>query len=85
MGLTGASCLALVSSCPNLSSYARWKKKPGKGSVCCAAALEVLVAKTPCPAEEVSAGKDRLWSIVSMLVGLIRANSDCRPHEGGSE
>lgn len=25
--------------------------------------------------------KDRLWSIVSMLVGLIKANSDYRLHE----
>ena len=50
-----------------------------------AAALDVLVAKTRCCTEEVSAGKDRLWSIVSMLVGLIKANSDYRLHEGGSE
>ena len=30
-------------------------------------------------------GKERLWSIVSMLVGLIKANSDYRLHEGSSE
>ncbi|MBN2508138.1 MAG: four helix bundle protein, partial [Verrucomicrobia bacterium] len=33
-----------------------------------AAAWDVLVAKTRCSREEVSAGKERLWSIVSMLV-----------------
>ena len=49
-----------------------------------AAALDVLLAKSRCSGEEVSPGKDRLWSIVSMLVGLIRANSDYRLHEGGS-
>jgi hypothetical protein len=32
--------------------------------------------------EEVLAGKDRLMSIVSMLVGLIKANSDYRLHDG---
>jgi len=29
-----------------------------------------------------SAGKDRLWSIVSMLDRLDQANSDYRPHDG---
>jgi hypothetical protein len=48
----------------------------------CAAALDVLVAKGRCAADEVEPGKDRLVSIVSMLVGLIRANSDYRLHEG---
>jgi hypothetical protein len=38
-----------------------------------------------CSGEEVFPGKDRLWSIVSMLVGLIKANSDYRLHEGSSE
>ena len=50
-----------------------------------AAALDVLVAKGRCAGEEVLAGKDRLWSIVSMLVGLIKANSDYRLHEERSE
>jgi four helix bundle protein len=50
-----------------------------------AAALDVLVAKKRCAQEEVAAGKDRLWSIVSMLVGLIRSNSDYRRHEGNLE
>jgi hypothetical protein len=27
-----------------------------------------------CSTEDVSTGKDRLWSILSMLVGLIKAN-----------
>lgn len=50
-----------------------------------AAALDVLVAKKRCTQEEVAAGKDCLWSIVSILVGLIRSNSDYRLHEGGLE
>jgi four helix bundle protein len=48
----------------------------------CAAALDVLVAKGKCASEEIAAGKDRLVSIVSQLVGLIRANSGYRLHEG---
>ena len=50
-----------------------------------AAALDVLVAKRRCSQEEVAPGKDRLWSVVSMLVGLIKANSDYRLHEGNVE
>ena len=50
-----------------------------------AAALDVLVAKGRCAGEEVLPGKDRLWSIVSMLVGLIKANSDYRLHEENPE
>jgi four helix bundle protein len=50
-----------------------------------AAGLDVLVAKKCCSQEEVTPGKDRLWRIVSMLVGLIRANSDYRLHEGTVE
>ena len=50
----------------------------------CAAALDVLVAKSRCAEEEVLPGKDRLGSIVSMLVGLIKANSDYRLHDGAS-
>ena len=46
-----------------------------------AAALAVLVAKGCCAGEEIRPGKDRLWSIVSMLVGLIKANSDYRLHD----
>ena len=49
------------------------------------AALDVLVAKGRCPGEEVLPGKDRLWSIVSMWVGLIRANSDYRLHDQAQE
>ncbi len=48
----------------------------------CAAALDVLVAKDLCGTDEVQTGKDQLRGIVSMLVGLIRANSDYRMHEG---
>ena len=47
----------------------------------CSAALDVLVAKERYRGEELSPGKDRLWSIVSMLVGLIKANSDYRMHD----
>jgi four helix bundle protein len=50
-----------------------------------AAALDVLVAKGRYSVEEVLPGKDRLRSIVSMLVGLIKANSDYRLHEGSLE
>jgi four helix bundle protein len=48
----------------------------------CAAALDILVAKGRCPESEIEPGKERLFAIVSMLVGLIRANSDYRMHEG---
>lgn len=48
----------------------------------CAAALDVLVVKGRCLAEEVHPGKEGLLSIVSMLVGLIKANSGYRLHEG---
>lgn len=51
----------------------------------CAAALDVLVAKGQVTTQEVQPGKERLWSIVSMLVGLIRANSDYRLHEGSAD
>jgi len=48
----------------------------------CAAALDVLVAKAKCELAEVLPGKERLRGVVSMLVGLIKANSDYRLHEG---
>ena len=48
----------------------------------CAAALDVLVAKQCCSREEILPGKQHLGSIVSMLVGLIKANSNYRLHEG---
>jgi four helix bundle protein len=48
----------------------------------CAAALDVCVAKGKLCAEELTPGKDQLLRIVSMLIGLIRANSDYRVHEG---
>jgi four helix bundle protein len=50
-----------------------------------AAALDVLRAKGRCSEAEVLLGKARLWSIVSMLVALIKANSDYRLHEGSLE
>lgn len=48
----------------------------------CAAALDVLAAKGRCELTVVTLGKERLRGIVSMLVGLIKANSDYRFHEG---
>jgi four helix bundle protein len=48
----------------------------------CAAALDVSVAKGKLRAEELIPGKEQLRRIVSMLVGLIKANSDYRLHEG---
>ena len=50
-----------------------------------AAALDVLVAKGRCRALDMQPGKDRLWSIVSMRVGLIKANSDYRLHEPNTD
>ena len=50
-----------------------------------AAALDVLVAKGHCTEQEVEPGKARLRSIVSMLVGLIRSNSNYRLHEPSSD
>ena len=50
-----------------------------------AAALDVLVAKGRGSAEEMLPGKDKLVSIVSLLVGLIRSNSDYRLFEEGQE
>ena len=47
----------------------------------CAAALDVLVAKGRSPSQDVVPGKDQLWSIVSMLVALIKANSSYRLHD----
>jgi four helix bundle protein len=51
----------------------------------CAAALDVLVAKGLCEPGAVMPGKERLRKTVSMLVGLIKANSDYRMHEAKGE
>jgi four helix bundle protein len=51
----------------------------------CAAALDVLVAKHAFEPNEVLPGKERLRKTVSMLVGLIKANSEYRVHEGSGE
>jgi four helix bundle protein len=48
----------------------------------CAAALDVLRSKGRCSEEDMLPGKDRLWSIVSMWVALIKSNSDYRLHDG---
>ncbi len=50
----------------------------------CAAALDVIVAKGQLQEPTVRPGKERLRGIVSMLVGLIRANSDYRLHDSPS-
>jgi hypothetical protein len=47
----------------------------------CAAALDVLASQGRCELTVVAPGKERLRRIVSMLVGLIKANSDYRLHE----
>lgn len=47
----------------------------------CAAALDVVAAKGAADQSDVLPGKEHLREIVSMLVGLIKANSDYRPHE----
>ncbi|HEV2211493.1 MAG TPA: four helix bundle protein [Verrucomicrobiae bacterium] len=47
----------------------------------CAAALDILALQRRISAAELLPGKERLRRIVSMLVGLIRANSDYRLHE----
>jgi four helix bundle protein len=50
----------------------------------CAAGLDVLAAKGRCAANLTNAGKRTLCDIVSMLVGLIKANSDYRLHDEGA-
>jgi four helix bundle protein len=47
----------------------------------CAACLDVLVAKSRLAAGEALPGKELLQGIVSMLIGLIRSNSESRLHE----
>ena len=42
----------------------------------CAACLDVLVAKKKVDEDRIKKGKDQLYQIVSMLIGLIRANSE---------
>ncbi len=42
----------------------------------CAACLDVLVAKKKVDEKRVTKGKEQLYQIVSMLIGLIRANSE---------
>lgn len=47
----------------------------------CAACLDILAARKFVTAEEISPGKDLLFEIVRMLVGLIRANDPDRLRE----
>lgn len=42
----------------------------------CASSLDILVAKKIVTHEKIEVGKEMLASIVSMLVGLIKSNSD---------
>lgn len=51
----------------------------------CAACLDVLVAKKQLPAEDTASGKQILVSVVSMLFGLIKANSPDRLCEEAAE
>jgi len=51
----------------------------------CAAALDMLVAEGRCWLTVVAPGKERLRGVVSVLVGLIKANSDYRLLEGDYE
>jgi four helix bundle protein len=48
----------------------------------CAACLDVLAATDRIPVSEIAEGKKALASVVSMLVGLIKATSTTRVHEG---
>ena len=50
----------------------------------CAAALDVLVAKSKATCDQVVPGKERLQRIVRMLVGLIKRNST-REYDRGKE
>ena len=47
----------------------------------CAACLDVLVAKRRLTPQDVSTGKQLLFDVVSMLVGLIKSTSDYRLFE----
>src|SRR6267378_298135 len=47
----------------------------------CAAALDVLVAKKVLTEADIDSGKADLAEMTSMLVGLIRSNSEARLHE----
>ena len=49
----------------------------------CAACLDVLVAKKKLSAGDVAEGKMMLVEIVSMLVGLVKSNSETRVYEEG--
>ena len=51
----------------------------------CAACLDVLVAKKRVLSSEVTDGKQILADVVSMLVGLIKSNSDTRIFEDAPE
>lgn len=50
-----------------------------------ASCLDVLVAKKRVELKDILQGKRSLRKVVSMLVGLIRSNSDYRLHDGPAE
>lgn len=50
----------------------------------CSAGLDILVTKTILPSEEIKFGKESFKEIVSMLIGLIKSNSE-RIHEPEEE
>ncbi|MEO6871311.1 MAG: four helix bundle protein [Chthoniobacterales bacterium] len=52
-----------------------------RGSVECAACLDVLVAKKIAAQDEIAAGKELLRPMVSMLVGLIKSAAPGRIYE----
>lgn len=54
-------------------------------SLDCAAALDVLVAKNILQSKEIEPGKRLLINVVSMLVGLIKSNSEDRVCEPTTE
>ncbi|HSU85954.1 MAG TPA: four helix bundle protein [Chthoniobacterales bacterium] len=51
----------------------------------CAACLDVLVAKSILPSDEIGAGKELLRPIVSMLVGLIKSVAPDRVFEESTQ
>ena len=51
----------------------------------CSACLEVIVAKRFAKPQDVAAGKSAMVEVVSMLFGMIRANSDVRLYESAPE
>lgn len=51
----------------------------------CAAALDIVVAKTILKEDEIKPGKEILINVVSMIVGLIKSNSEDRVCESPAQ